>query len=210
MKLKVMVVGGSEFDAQLGFTFIEARNLCGGAMPLSTDPLEGNRLQFFSQAQLHDKIRAIIAKSEDFDILLVFCVSLTFAVNFKEITTKPVISPLDVLHSLAPDIDRVMLLAANAQCLHGIEKIIYSYNHAASILGATDLPLVKQIEQGAPEKDILERMRPYLTMAEDRNCRQILLGCTHLSPFHQQLQQMTSLEIIDVGQQLLKMLDEQC
>ena len=68
-------------------------------------------------------------------------------------------TPLDVYRRLALRYRALGVIAANAQGLSGIEKVLLEANPALDLLGACALPVVLAVEAGMPPEELVERYR---------------------------------------------------
>ena len=86
----------------------------------------------------------------------VYCNSLSAAVDFPglaEETGMRIVTPLDVYRRLALRYRALGVIAANAQGLSGIEKVLLEANPALDLLGACALPVVLAVEAGMPPEE---------------------------------------------------------
>ena len=98
-----------------------------------------------------------------------------------------IVTPLDVYRSLAPRYRRLAFIAANAQGLAGIERVLLAANPALDTLSAAALTVVLAIEQGEDPDQLVEHH--HLAELADWfaacGMEALLLGCTHF-PFAKQ------------------------
>ena len=116
-----------------------------------------------------------------------------------------IVTPLDVYRDLAPRYERLAFIAANAQGLAGIERVLLAANPALDTLSAAALPAVLAIERGE-DPDLLVEHYHLAELADwfaACGMEALLLGCTHFPYFKDALARRTSLPLIDPAQEML-------
>ena len=111
-------------------------------------------------------------------------------------------------------LDRALALAdgiaANAQGLSGIEKVLLEANPALDLLGACALPVVLAVEAGMPPEELVERHRLAALAAwfADGGMEALVLGCTHFPYFKEALAARTGLPLVDPAEEMLRLLTQ--
>ncbi|MFR3921127.1 MAG: aspartate/glutamate racemase family protein [Dysosmobacter welbionis] len=115
-----------------------------------------------------------------------------------------IVTPLDVYRRLALRYRALGVIAANAQGLSGIEKVLLEANPALDLLGACALPVVLAVEAGMPPEELVERYRLAALAAwfADGGMEALVLGCTHFPYFKEALAARTRLPLVDPAEML--------
>jgi len=195
----------------MGADFITKKGHEAVGMPTASSPQEQNLLQFLNPSALTEKVKNIIRDFQQNHIFrtMIYCNSLSSAVDLdyirKSCFPSRIVTPLDIYGGIASRYKKIMLWAANGQCLAGIERIFYENNPSIDIIGISMLPVVKAIEAQEPPKAIVEKFdlagRLFQNQAE---C--LVLGCTHLPYLKEDLQQKAGFPIIDPADEMLNKL----
>lgn len=213
MKHPIAVLAGTPVDTQMGVDFLTGAGLSGTAFPLSADPRQQTAFQISSAAEKQARALAVLrqAMEQGCEKAFVYCNSLSASVDFPTLARESgmkIVTPLDVYRSLAPRYRRLAFIAANAQGLAGIERVLLAANPALDTLSAAALPVVLAIEQGEDPDQLVERH--HLAELSDWfaacGMEALLLGCTHFPYFKEALSRRTSLRLIDPAQEMLELL----
>ena len=125
----IAVLAGTPVDTRMGVAYLEERGLPGAPFPLSGDPREQTAFQHAPAAEKRRQALAVLrgAMAQGCRRAFVYCNSLSAAVDFPglaEETGMRIVTPLDVYRRLAPRYRALGVIAANAQGLSGIEKVL--------------------------------------------------------------------------------------
>ncbi len=203
------VIAGTPVDTRMGVDFIQKKGLAAVGVPTASGPEEQNLLQFLHPDALVQKVISIIDDLEKQGInkVMIYCNSLAAAIDLELVKRShpgtSVVTPLDIYRSLASRYKRLMLWAANGQCLAGIEKIFYERNPAVQILGISMLPVVIAIENLEPPEFIIEKYELAGLLPRSLEVDGLVLGCTHLPYLKQVLQERTNIPVIDPADEML-------
>ena len=123
------IIAGTYVDTQMGMDFFAAKGIVAKGYPVSSSPEEQSNLQILSPNELAEDIRKLVRriKDEGRDTVIVYCNSLSTAVDFQAISEGEeirIITPLSAYKSFASKYSFVGLLTANNQTSSGIEKIM--------------------------------------------------------------------------------------
>ena len=149
----IAVLAGTPVDTRMGVAYLEERGLPGVPFPLSRGPREQTAFQHAPAADKRRQALAVLrgAMAQGCRRAFVYCNSLSAAVDFPglvEETGMRIVTPLDVYRRLALRYRALGVIAANAQGLSGIEKVLLEANPALDLLGACALPVVLAVEAG--------------------------------------------------------------
>ena len=138
----IAVLAGTPVDTRMGVAYLEERGLPGVPFPLSRGPREQTAFQHAPAADKRRQALAVLrgAMAQGCRRAFVYCNSLSAAVDFPglaEETGMRIVTPLDVYRRLALRYRALGVIAANAQGLSGIEKVLLEANPALDLLGAT-------------------------------------------------------------------------
>jgi len=207
------IIAGTYVDTQMGVDFFAARGIAAKGYPVSSSPEEQSSLQILSPNELAEDIRKLVRriKDEGRDTIIVYCNSLSTAVDFQTISKEEeirIITPLTAYKSIASKYSFVGLLTANNQTSSGIEKIMLGVNPEIDVVGIALLPVVILIEANLPAKAIIEKfalnhiVQFFNTIGADA----IILGCTHFPYLSSELKKLTKLPILDPVETMFQML----
>ncbi|MDY0257290.1 aspartate/glutamate racemase family protein [Gudongella oleilytica] len=207
------IIAGTYVDTQMGVDFFAAKGIAAKGYPVSSSPEEQSKLQILSPNELAEDIRKLVRriKDEGRDTVIVYCNSLSTAVDFQAISREEevrIITPLTAYKSIASKYNFVGLLTANNQTSSGIEKIMLGVNPDIDVVGIALLPVVILIEANLPAKAIIEKfglnhiVQFFNTIGVDA----IILGCTHFPYLSAELNKLTKLPILDPVETMFQML----
>ena len=213
MEHPVAVLAGTPVDTQMGVDFLAGAGLPGIAFPLAADPREQTAFQISSPAEKQACALTVLRQAMDrgCEKAFVYCNSLSAAVDFHVLareTGMRIVTPLDVYRDLAPRYRRLAFIAANAQGLSGIERVLLSANPLLDTLSAAVLPVVLAVERGEDPDQLVEQHHlPELAQwFAACGMEALLLGCTHFPYFKEALAHRTSLPLIDPAREMLERL----
>ena len=119
-----------------------------------------------------------------------------------------IVTPLQVYRALPACYRRLGLVAANAQGLAGIERVLYQEDPSLELLSVSLLPVVLSIESGASPEEIISRHCLTELTAWFQGCgmEALILGCTHFPYVKEALSARTNLLLIDPAEEMIRML----
>ena len=198
----IAVLAGTPVDTRMGVAYLEERGLPGVPFPLSRGPREQTAFQHAPAADKRRQALAVLrgAMAQGCRRAFVYCNSLSAAVDFPglaEETGMRIVTPLDVYRRLALRYRALGVIAANAQGLSGIEKVLLEANPALDLLGACALPVVLAVEAGM-----------LAAWFADGGMEALVLGCTHFPYFKEALAARTGLPLVDPAEEMLRLLTQ--
>lgn len=206
-------IAGTPVDTQMGVVYLESRGIRAVGYQTANSPQEQNQLQLFFKDRLHNIVVDIIlkAKKEGVNKFFVYCNSLSAAVDMDQVSRETdafIVTPFTVYKDIAKEYSKLLILAANGQSCAKIETILVEVNKDLSMWSISALPLVKEIENGKPEKEIFNKLDlgKLLIWAEVNNFDGIILGCTHFPYIKNVLLENTDIPIIDPAEKMLERL----
>ena len=209
----IAVLAGTPVDTRMGVDCLTGRGLSGLSFPLSKDPREQTAFQYAAPAEKQRHVREILedAGSRGCRRAFVYCTSLAGAVDFPSLAAETgmrIVTPLDVYRQLAPRYRSLAVIAANAQGLSGIERVLLEANPALELRGVGVLPVVESVEAGLPPEELVARHRLTELAGWFSACgaEALLLGCTHFPYFRAALAARTDLPLIDPAEEMIRLL----
>ena len=209
----IAVLAGTPVDTRMGVEYLTDRGLPGLAFPVSAHPREQTAFQHAPAEEKRRRTLEILrtAKAQGCQRAFVYCNSLSGAVDFPALageTGLRIVTPLDVYRLLAPRYSKLAVIAANAQGLCGIEKVLVQANPQLDLLGACSLPVVLSVEGGTEPRQLVEDHHLAELAAWFSSCgaQALVLGCTHFPHFKEALAERTSLPLVDPAEEMLRML----
>ena len=213
--IRVGVIAGTPVDSKMGADFLNDRGIEAKAYPVSSSPQEQSRLQILSPKELSEEVVGIvrIAKSQGANSIMVYCNSLSAAVDMEEISRDEdilIVTPLDVYRSIAGRYDVLGVMAANNQSCAGIERTIQGVNPGCDVVGIGVLPLVQAIDSQKKKYDIADdfSFKKIMDFYEKLGAQAVILGCTHFSYIKEEIEQVSKVDIIDPSQAMCDMIVE--
>jgi len=210
--VKIGVIAGTPVDTQMGVDFIKSKGYDSHGIATATNPEEQNRLQFLDPETLTEKVSSIIGDLGKAGIYktMIYCNSLSSAIDIELIRKKNsknrIVTPLDVYRNISAVYNKVVLWAANAQCLAGIERIFYEKNASIDIIGISMLPVIKSIEEQNSIDTIYDNFDLIALCQEYYKPEALILGCTHLPYLLPSLSEKVDIPIIDPAEKMLEYL----
>ena len=213
MKERIAVLAGTPVDTQMGVDFLAARGLECTACPMARDPWQQTAFQYAPQEEKRRQVRRVLEEAQEQGCgkAFVYCNSLSGAVDFTAMAAETgmrIVTPLEVYRRLAPRYRVLAVIAANAQGLSGIERVLLEANPALEMLGACDLAAVAAVERAVPPGQLVERRRlPQLAEWFSLcGAEALVLGCTHFPYFKGALAGRTQLPLIDPAEEMFRLL----
>ena len=214
MQEPIAVLAGTPVDTQMGIDCLVRVGISSGlSFPLSQEPREQTAFQLSSGEEKRRYTLTVLekAQAQGCKRAFVYCNSLSGAVDFPALAAETglrIVTPLDVYRRLAPRYHKLGVVAANAQGLAGIERVLFAANSALDLLGACALPVVLAVEAGLPPEELVARHRLADLAGWFQGCgaEAMVLGCTHFPYFKEALAQRTSLPLIDPAEEMLQLL----
>lgn len=196
----------------MGVDFIQQKGFEAVGISTASNPEEQNLLQYLHPDVLTQKVIEAVRDFESQGIhrTMIYCNSLSAAVDGDSLRSicgdTTLVTPLDIYKSLALRLSSLLLWAANAQCLAAIERIFYDKNPALEIIGISMLPVVMAIERQDPPASIVDQFDLKTLCQGTSRCQGLVLGCTHFPYLKEELESITSMDIIDPAEEMLKRL----
>jgi len=214
--LKIAVMAGTPIDTNMGAALLEKNRFSENEIiriPVSENPVKQTIFQT-SETEYKEKVingHIDNIKKADCNVLLVYCNSLSGAVDFEKLQKKNdinIVTPMQVYREIADKYKKIAVFAANAQGLAGIENAMFKGNSNINITGMTFLEIVKEIEKGTLPEVIAEKFH-FGKLAEylkNLGNEAILLGCTHFPYIENEIRKKSEMEIINPSQKMLEKL----
>lgn len=209
----IAVLAGTPVDTQMGVNVLAEAGAQGVPFPISANPREQTAFQISSPGDKHRTVLAVLqkAQAEGCQKAFVYCNSLSASVDFPVLaweTGMRIVTPLEVYRALAPRYRSLAFIAANAQGLSGIERVLLEANPTLDTLSAAMLPVVLSIEAALPPEELVEHHHLAELANWFANCgmEALVLGCTHFPYFKEALAARTSLPLIDPASEMLAQL----
>ena len=213
MNQPIAVLAGTPVDTKMGADFLARRGLQPLSLPVSSDPRSQTAFQISPREEKEAAVLHLLhqAQSQGCEKAFIYCNSLSAAVDFRPLaraTGMTIVTPMDVYRLLAGRYRHLGFVAANAQGLSGIERVLLGENPKLDLLGTACLPVVLAIEAGVAPEEIIR------TCCLDRLCgwfadcgmEALLLGCTHFPYLKEALGNVTQLPLIDPAEEMLALL----
>lgn len=212
-KTGVAVLAGTPVDTQMGVEVLRAAEFHAVAYPVAENPRMQTAFQILQAQEKQDAVRKVLkqAMHDGCRQAFVYCNSLSAAVDFPTLSQElglPIVTPLDVYRQLAKQYRSLGVIAANAQGLAGIERVMLQVNPNLDLYEASALAVVLSVEAGeTPEKLIQAHSLKELTQWF-QNCgvQALVLGCTHFPYYKDALASQTSLRLLDPAEGMLALL----
>ena len=213
MEKLTAVLAGTPVDTQMGVDCLEAAGLPALACPLSPDPRGQMAFQNSPKEEKNANTRKILtdAKAKGCSRAFIYCNSLSASVEFPPLAQElsmRIVTPLDVYRELANSYKRLSAIAANAQGVAGIERVMLLENPKLDLISIGMLQLVESIEAKMdPDQLVAHHRLPELAgWLQQLGMEALVLGCTHYPYFKEALARRTTLPLIDPAQRMIELL----
>lgn len=211
---KIAVIAGTPVDTQMGVDCLNAKNIFNTlSVPMSPGPVEQLAFQVSPYKNKYSWTLSVLKKAQDKGCqrVFVYCNSLSASVDFDELaaeTGQKIVTPLHIYRRLAKEYKKLGVIAANAQGLSGIERVMLNENPDLKLISVGIIPLVETIETKAEPDEIVNsyRLKMLADWFEAIGAEGILLGCTHFPYLEKSLQGQTGLKLIDPAENMIEML----
>ena len=211
--IKVGVIAGTPVDTQMGVDFLISKGINACGYSVSSCAQEQSKFQILSPFELADKIRKIIRKikSESIDTIMVYCNSLSAAVDMDKLSIEEdirIITPLSIYKKIAYNFKNIGVLTANNKSSAGIEKVVQSVNSDCNVIGIGILPLVMDIEKGISAEEIVRKfaLRNVMEFYNSIKVDVVILGCTHFPYLYNELKKYAAIPILDPAELMYEMI----
>ncbi len=213
MAKKIGVIAGSPVDTQMGVDVLAGRGAQAFAYPAAYAAREQTEFQMQSEQVRTEKIRSIMkqALADGMDDFMIYCNSLSSTVDMPALSAElgvKVVTPLMAYARYAGEYGCLAVIAGNNQGLAGIERAIMGANIKCTVIGASLLPMVVEVEEKTEPMAIVEKFAlPSLAdFFEHAGAEALILGCTHFPYIRQALEQTIRLPILDPADRMCEML----
>ena len=204
--MRIAVMAGTPMDTKLGVDLLNKNGFNQTiSVPISKNPVEQTTFQALEDEEREQYIRSVIDElKNDIDAVFVYCNSLSSVVNFDSLQEEyrlPMITPMQMYRTLGVEHNYLAVMAANSHGLTGVENNLYIANPNLKVFGVTMLELVKAIETGKPQEEIIKQFdfHSLFHYFESTEIEAVVLGCTHFPYVKTELEQLSNIPIIDVG-----------
>ncbi|MBU5668666.1 aspartate/glutamate racemase family protein [Peptoniphilus sp. MSJ-1] len=213
--MKVAVFAGTEVDTKMGRDLLLENNIESIMYPISKNPKEQSKLQYYSVEELTKIVEEKIEESKTLgaEKVFIYCNSLSGSVDLeylREKTKMEIITPIDVYKNLNKKYKNVAILAANSKSAHEIDKIICKEEFRNTITMG-NLGIVEEIEKKISPEEIVNKLALgklfyYFNEIQENKLDLIILGCTHFPYIKEELEKLTHIEILDPADEMIEML----
>lgn len=215
--MKVAVFAGTYVDTKMGSDLLEKNNFETILYPISQNPKEQSKLQFYSVEELTNIVKEKIedARENGAEKIFIYCNSLSVAIDLKylrESTGMEIITPIDVYKNLDKKYKNIAIIAANSKSAFKIDQILCE-EEFRNIVAIGNLTLVEAIEDKLKPEEIikllaLDKLADYFNEIKREKLDLIILGCTHFPYIKEELEKLTDIKILDPAAEMIKMLGE--
>lgn len=215
--MKVSVFAGTEVDTKMGRDLLLENNVDSIMYPISKNPKEQSKLQYYSVEELTKIVEEKIedSKNKGAEKVFIYCNSLSGSVDLeylREKTEMEIITPIDVYKNLDKKYKNVAVLAANSKSAHEIDKIICR-DEFRNTITIGNLGVVEEIEKKTKPEEIVEKLAldklfNYFNEITENKLDLIILGCTHFPYIKEELKKLTKIEILDPADEMIKALKD--
>lgn len=210
---KIGVIAGSPVDTQMGVDVLNAKGLAACAYPASKAAREQTEFQMQTEEVRTERIRSLIksAQADGMDAMMIYCNSLSSTVNMGALSEEleiKIVTPLMAYACYAKQYQILSVLAGNNQGLAGIERAILGSNLSCTVIGASLLPMVVEVEAQTPPKQIVEmfHLMNLFDFFKHAGAEAFILGCTHFPYVREVLEERVEMPILDPADKMYELL----
>ncbi len=216
--MKVAIFAGTPVDTKMGESLLLQNGLDSIPVVMAEDCATQSKLQYFSKNELEELFikKARNAIESGAEKILIYCNSLSAAIDYKKIEKilqVEFITPLDTYKKLPAYCNNIVIIGANALSAYTIDKIIQENHSDKKTISFGNLSIVELIEKKLPSQEIITQLNldGFLKYIENIKKKEfkpdsLLLGCTHFPYIKDELKKLTSLNIIEPTEDMLKKL----
>ncbi len=215
MLRKVGVIAGSPVDTQMGVDVLIKKGLKASAYPAAKAAREQTEFQMQSQEVRTEKVRSLIlqACADGMEEILIYCNSLSSTVDMEGLSGElgvKIVTPLMAYTYYAKEYQIISVLAGNNQGLAGIERAILGSNPSCTVIGASLLPMVIEVEAQTPPQQIIEKfgLLNLFQFFKHAGAQAFILGCTHFPYIRNALENKVTIPILDPSDKMYELLVE--
>lgn len=212
---KLAIFAGTPVDTDLGSKLFSRYGYETLLYPLSKNPEDQTRLQFYNKKELEDLFRKKLEDAIDKNAhkFLIYCNSLSGAIDYEKIKREfniDIVSPLDFYRDIK-GYRSLAILAANGISAYKVEKIIGESRNIKTI-SFGNLRLVEAIESGKSKEEIIKSLGLrqfffYLESIEEPHAIDgVVLACTHFPYLEEELKKITRIDIINPDDYIIERL----
>ena len=213
MAMKVGVIAGSQVDTQMGVEVLNVRGIETYAYPAAKAAREQTEFQMQSSEVRTNRIQRLIqsAQSDGMNAMMIYCNSLSSTVDMEMLSRKlgiKIVTPLMAYACYAKQYQVLSVLAGNNQGLAGIERAILQSNLSCTVVGASLLPMVVEIEAQTLPEQIVEKfhLMSLFEFFESAGAEAFILGCTHFPYIRRVLDEKVRIPILDPADKMYELL----
>lgn len=214
--MKIAVMAGTPVDTEFGLKLLNENGYDDVvSIAISENPTQQTIFQTSSLKKKEEILsRHILAlKEKQCKVLVVYCNSLSASFDFSYLSDKfdiKIITPLDIYKELAVTYNKVAVLAANAQGLAGIEKVMVDANSELQTIGITLLEMVKAIENKVTPREISKEFnfKELLAYISVSKVDILILGCTHFPYIEEELSRYSDIDILNPARRIIEKIGE--
>lgn len=178
---KIAVVGGTHFDSERGAKWLSEKGVCCTAIAISDRPEEQAEL-YRDEEKLKSVFRSKVG-SKDFDEIILFCNSLSFAVDWAAIYPGRITELTEHYKDLLKTVNRqkTAIIVAEPSTKIQIENLAEKQGicsaSALNIFPRLDLILQLEKSNKAKQKTLIIQAIDEL---KNKGFEEVIFGCTHL------------------------------
>lgn len=218
MSMKIAVIAGTNTDTQMGCDLLIENGYETIFLPISDDCNTQARLQYFSKDELYDLFYSTCEKAIKLGAAKIFlyCNSLSSSVDYEKVAKSlniEIITPLETYKSLPSYCKNIVILSANGVSAYNIDNIIHKYNKDVNTISIGNMSIVESIEDKKSPRQIMEELNleGFIKYLENINHPKyktdtLILGCTHFPYLKKEIKLLTTLNIIDTNDDMIRRL----
>lgn len=215
---KIAVIAGTNTDTQMGCDLLEKHGYGPIFLPISDDCNTQANLQYFSKEELYDLFYDTCKRAIKLGAAKIFlyCNSLSSSVDYEKVAKSlniEIITPLETYKNLPHYCKNIVILSANGVSAYTIDNIIHKYNKDVNTISVGNMSIVESIEIRKSPKQVVEELNleGFLKYLENINHPKyktdtLILGCTHFPYLKNEIKLLTTLNIIDASDDMIRRL----
>ena len=220
MSRKIGVFAGTPVDTDFGKDIFERAGFYVISFALAKSPSEQTDLQYYHKKELEQNIakKSLEMQRSGVEKIVIYCNSLSSAVDYKSISKKTgiqILTPLEAYENLPKSVKSIALITANGISAYKIDSVIRNSRSDIHTVTYSNLGLVEQIERRLEPRQIINEQNIggliyYLeNISSDKyKIDSILLGCTHFPYLKEEIKKITKLNIIDPADYIISRIQQ--
>lgn len=213
-----LIVAATACDAQIGINLFNNYNLSATGIFVASTQKEQNELQRNKELLTKQTLQTILRVTNInlINTIVIYCNSMSFALDLDYIScnlrengiSATILSTKSIYDQFFKE-NKFAVIAVSNQALYHIESYFLNNDSESQVIGLSALDMVNDIELGMSPSKIIQKhnLVEQVNIFKNKDCKKILLGCTHFAHFYVDLMKELSsnnisIDVFDIAHEL--------